>query len=105
MIDNPSKWTQFRDMHSGGFVKIYPFECIYIEADQETAERIFMEKFHRYPNHVTCTCCGEDYSIMEYDSLADATEYERTLYGKKVIPLKEFIKDRNSLFLFKKDLS
>lgn len=102
MINNPSKWTRFNDMHSGGVVKIYPFECIYIEADQETAELIFSEQFHRDPNNITCSCCGNDYSISEYDSLADATEYDRTSFKGEVIPLDEFIKNSDCLFLFKK---
>lgn len=51
---------------------------IYIEAPQAEAEVIFYNMTGRNPNKITCTCCGEDYSISEYKTLAKATEYQRT---------------------------
>lgn len=69
-------WTRFFDMHSGGGRK-EDFEYLYIEADIKTAKIIFYNRFGHNPERVTCTCCGEDYSITEYNSLEEATAYER----------------------------
>jgi hypothetical protein len=70
------KWTQFHDMHSGGGQK-EDFARLYIEAPEDEACRIFYAKFGHSPHRVTCTCCGEDYSVSEYDSLEQATAYDR----------------------------
>lgn len=70
-------FTQFYDMHSGGGCKEKPYELIYIEAPEAEAEVIFYNRFGHNPNRVTCTCCGEDYSITESDSLEQATAYHR----------------------------
>ena len=73
------KWIHFWDMHSGGGVKQKPYKHIYIEAtSQDEAEVIFYKRFKHNPNRVTCTCCGSDYSVSEYDTLEAATEYQRT---------------------------
>lgn len=64
------------DMHSGGGSKL-DWEYIYIEAPQAEAEVIFQSRFGRNPHRVTCTCCGSDYLINEYESLEKATAYER----------------------------
>ena len=81
-----NKWTEFWDMHSGGGRKLR-WEEIYIEAPRAEAERIFEALFDRDPNNVTCDCCGGDYSISEYDSLDEATKYER-----KDVLLEEYVK-------------
>lgn len=70
-------WTQFMDMHSGGDAKEDPYEYIYIEASADEAVRIFSTRFGHNPNRVTCTCCGEDYSISEAETLEEATGFER----------------------------
>ena len=72
-------WTNFMDMHSGGGTKVDDFEHIYIEADKETAKVIFYNRFGHSPDRVSCTCCGEDYSIDENKSLAQLTGYRRNL--------------------------
>jgi hypothetical protein len=69
-------WTHFMDMHSGGGQKL-DWSHIFIEAPQGEAESIFYAMFGRNPNRVTCTCCGEDYSISEHESLEQATGFER----------------------------
>ena len=80
-------WTRFMDMHSGGGAKEKQ-EYIYIEADEVTAVQVFERVFGHNPNHVTCSCCGEDYSINSDNlSLEEATEYER-----RGMPLEEYIK-------------
>lgn len=69
-------WTQFMDMHSGGGSK-EDWEYIYIEAPEEEAKVIFYNRFDHNPERVTCTCCGDDYSISESNTLEKATAYER----------------------------
>ena len=70
-------WTRFMDMHSGGGLKESPYQYIYIEAPEDEAKIIFQNKFGHNPERVSCTCCGEDYSISESPSLAQATGFER----------------------------
>jgi len=70
-------WTRFMDMHSGGGTKEKPYQYIYIEAGESEAVTIFYNRFGHNPNRVTCTCCGEDYSIAEDSTLEQATGYER----------------------------
>lgn len=70
-------WTRFMDMHSGGGLKEPPYDKILIQASQDEAEVIFYNRFGHNPNRVTCTCCGEDYSISDGESLADLTAYDR----------------------------
>ena len=77
-------WTQFWDMHSGGGSK-EPFEMIYIEAPEEEAKIIFFNRFGHNPERVTCTCCGEDYSIREHESLEQLTAYHRNCAYDKLL--------------------
>lgn len=75
-MKDKSKWTQFMDMHSGGGLKEkWPY--IYINAPMEEAKIIFYNRFGHNPERISCTCCGEDYSIGEEDSLEQATAHER----------------------------
>ena len=69
-------WTRFHDMHSGGGLK-EKWACIYIEAPEAEARVVFYNRFGHNPERVTCTCCGEDYSISEGESLAQLTGYDR----------------------------
>jgi hypothetical protein len=69
-------WTQFMDMHSGGGSKL-DWNMTFIEAPQDEAEIIFQNAFDRDPNHETCDCCGNDYSIHEGVSLQQITGYHR----------------------------
>lgn len=69
-------WTRFMDMHSGGGLK-EGYGYIYIEAPCDEAKVIFYNRFGHSPDRVSCTCCGEDYSIDEYPSIEKATAYER----------------------------
>jgi hypothetical protein len=76
-------WTHFMDMHSGGGQKL-KWAHIYIEAPEDQAEVIFYNMFGRNPRHVTCNCCGEDYSVRSSKNLQQATAYYRGCkYGKK----------------------
>ena len=70
-------WTHFWDMPSGGGCKEAPYGHIFIEAPLEEAVRIFYNRFGHSPYRVSCTCCGEDYSVSEYDTLEEATAYQR----------------------------
>lgn len=71
-----SVWTQFMDMHSGGGQKL-KWAYIYIEAPEKEAAIIFQNRFKRNPHRVTCTCCGDDYSLSEDATLREATAYNR----------------------------
>jgi hypothetical protein len=74
----PKIWVRFMDMHSGGNLKLPPYQYIYIETDSEAAAIAkFTSKFGRDPYNVTCDCCGEDYSISSSDTLEQATGYDR----------------------------
>jgi hypothetical protein len=74
-------WTRFMDMRSGGSQKENFAHC-YIEAPENEAKIIFYNRFGHNPERVTCTCCGDDYSISEYETLEQATAYERNCeYG------------------------
>ena len=64
-------------MHSGGGSKEPPYEKIYIEAPEDEAKVIFYNRFDHAPDRVSCTCCGEDYSVSEHETLERATAYER----------------------------
>ena len=76
-------WTHFWDMNSGGKQK-EKFEHLYIEAPRNIAEIVFYNRFGHAPDRVTCTCCGEDYSVTEGDSLEQLTGYQRgCLYKNK----------------------
>lgn len=70
-------WTRFMDMHSGGGLKESPHQYIYIEAPEDEAKRIFYGRFGHNPERVTCTCCGEDYSISSDESLTQLTGHDR----------------------------
>ena len=94
-------WTEFMDMHSGGFQK-EPYSHIYIEAPEDKAVVIFYNIFGHNPNRVTCTCCGPDYSILESDSFDEATRYWRkgksieeytALEDVRIIPASEITDD------------
>lgn len=50
---------------------------IYIEAPESEARVIFYNRFGHNPERVTCTCCGEDYSISEGESLDQLTAFHR----------------------------
>lgn len=69
-------WTQFMDMNSGGGRKL-KWSYIYIEAPEKEAAVIFQNRFKRNPHRVTCTCCGNDYSLSEAKTLAEATAFNR----------------------------
>jgi hypothetical protein len=76
-IEEGIMWVEFNDMHSGGGKKT-KYEAIFIEAaSEEKAEQIFRDTFNRDPNHVTCSCCGPDYSVSSDECLRQLTAYER----------------------------
>ncbi len=69
-------WTSFWDMHSGGGLK-EEYPLIFIEAPEDEATVVFYNRFGHSPSRVSCTCCGEDYAIIEYETLEEATEFHR----------------------------
>ena len=100
--ESNKKWTQFWDMHSGGRTKESPYEHIYIEAPENEAVIIFYNRFGHNPNRVSCTCCGDDYSISEGVSLEQVSGYQRGcdyayFKGKKEVPQSEAWKSGKGL--------
>ncbi len=116
-------WTQFHDMHSGGGAK-EKWGRIYIQAPEDEAAIIFYNRFGHNPHRVTCTCCGNDYSLTESEDLHQATGYERNChysdtekkyieeksYGRRsfsskpYVTLEEYLRDENAHFIFDKDI-
>jgi hypothetical protein len=94
--------TRFMDMHSGGSLKT-SFTHIYIDEPIKTAVRTFKDLFKRDPDNITCKCCGEDFVYDEYDSLEEATAYDRGCewegnhYDEKTakITVEEYFSGRN----------
>lgn len=106
-----TKWTTFWDMHSGGSQK-EKWPLIFIEAPKNEAKIIFYSRFGHNPERVTCTCCGDDYSISEENSLEQATGYHRIWSGYieeaneygEYQTLKEFIKGKKAKVIYAKDI-
>lgn len=73
----PKPWTRFMDMHSGGDIKEGDYHYIYIQAAEDEAKVIFYNRFGHNPERVTCTCCGDDYSISTEQTLEQVTGFER----------------------------
>lgn len=71
------------DMHSGGDQK-ENFATCYIEAPEAEARVIFYNRFGHNPDRITCDCCGPDYSYYDYDSLAEASGYDRGCRSVKI---------------------
>ena len=103
-------------MSSGGSRK-EKWNHIFIQAPMAEAKVVFYNRFGHNPERVTCTCCGEDYSISEESSLMQLTGYERGCdyqngkyvekpkgTNKSVMTLKEYAKQENVLFIYKKDI-
>jgi hypothetical protein len=106
-------WTQFWDMHSGGVVNVPPYTKIYVQAEEDKAEKIFEEVTGEYPYWVNCECCGGNYAVGEHTSLAQATGYDRNcLYKsgqyieeqdrdyKPHLTLEEYIEQESVLLIF-----
>jgi len=85
--------TRFMDMHTGGDIKITPYQYIYIEANNEEGA---ITLFNRDPDNVTCDCCGFDYSITSSDTLEEETEYDR-----KGISLEAYINKQDVLVILR----
>ena len=69
-------FTEFWDMHSGGGLKT-DYHYWYVEAAEPLARQVFTQITGRDPDNVTCHCCGQDYSVTEYETLEEATEFHR----------------------------
>jgi hypothetical protein len=98
-------WTCFFDMHSGGGNK-EPWERIFIEAPEQEAKVVFYNRFGHNPSRVTCTCCGEDYSIDESETLEKATAYARGVGSnyRTEVALEEYGKRKDVLIIDKESI-
>ena len=117
-------WVHFWDMHSGGDNKIGTYEHIYIQAGLKpsataitaSATEIFERLFGRDPDNVTCSCCGNDFSIDEDDNLYQVTGYDRgcttdsngkyveypakTKYARKYVSLHDYIQQEDVCIVY-----
>lgn len=93
-------FTKFWDMDSGGRLK-EQWDIIYIEASKGEACEIFEKRFGHAPDHVTCSCCGDDYAILESETLESATKFHR-----KTTPLDKYLEENKEriLVLYKDDI-
>jgi hypothetical protein len=82
-------WTEFRDTLTGGEQKL-GWSRIYIEADEETAIRVFEERFDRHPGWESCECCGEDFDVDTHENLNHLDE-ELKHTDVLVIPASELV--------------
>ena len=106
-------WTQFWDMHSGGSQK-EKYANIFIEAsDEGEAKIIFYNRFGHNPDRVTCTCCGEDYSIDSHESLEQITGFHRGCKyvkgeyieeGYGLLTLEEYAKKDDVLIIYASEI-
>jgi hypothetical protein len=106
-------WTEFMDMHSGGYAKVHndagkEVSHIFIELPEATARYYFERKFGHNPDWIACSCCGENYSVSTHATLEEATEYERSEYiynhngftnKKQTIPLERYMKRDNVIII------
>lgn len=91
---NPTVWTRFFDLSSGGQEKT-PYTTIWIEAPEEEAIEVFQEIFCLDPYNVTCECCGSDFSVWEAkpdfqngEAIVSRADIERFRSGKALEHLK-----------------
>jgi hypothetical protein len=70
-----SVWTQFWDMHSGGYLKTQWIQ-IYIEAPEDRAVEIFEKLFGQRHDDVACERCGKNFSVYS-GPLDQITGYHR----------------------------
>jgi hypothetical protein len=120
MESNELVWVCFHDMHSGGGLKEEPYHMIYIQAISEDAAKvIFYNRFGHNPERITCTCCGEDYSISSDPSLEQLTGYHRkckydgkakkyveepTRKNAKFQTMEEYLQSDDILVIYTKDV-
>jgi hypothetical protein len=73
-------WTKFWDMYSGGSQK-EDWAICFIEAPIEEACVVFYNRFGHSPHRVSCTCCGDDYAVTQYETLEEAQESHKNEFG------------------------
>ena len=80
--DYSGEWAVFWDMSSGGGEKL-DWELIFIQAPEKQAVSYFEDKFDRNPYNITCSCCGEDYSVSS-GPIAEVAKYHFKGWGEKI---------------------
>lgn len=109
-------WTLFEDAFAEGTLKFHDYQWIIVEGKGEKAVRLFKDVTLLDPFKVTCKCCGQHYSIREYDSVFQATGYQRGCQYDKELeayieaqsdfpivpykPLEEFLKHSDVLIVY-----
>lgn len=69
-----TKWTLFWDMSSGGTQK-EKWNLILIELPEASAVEYFERHFGHDPYDVACECCGQNYSVRDYETLEQAVDF------------------------------
>lgn len=80
-------WTVFKDMSSGGSQKL-EYNVIAIEAPENAAKWIFKDLFDRDPDNTSCSTCGSDYVVDEYETKQDMegnVSFWKGSHGKEFI--------------------
>jgi len=95
--------TLFCPQHSGGVSK-ETYENIYIEASEEEAIAIFHNRFGHDPQRVSCTCCGEDYAVYEYENIEEASSFRRQ-QGAREKTVEEYLASPSVLFIRAADVT
>lgn len=96
MLDSGT-WTIFEDAYADGKLKFKDYEWIIVEGSEETALPLFMKMTKVDPKRVTCTCCGQHFSIREYDSVFQATGFQRSCqYDKE---LKSYVEQEDDFVI------
>lgn len=91
-------WTTFWDLRSGGSKKTI-YDYIYIEAEKHAAVNAFTNIFGVNPYSVSCSCCGQDFSVGEAPTLEDASRLER-----KEVPLDSYITNQMVKVVYSRDI-
>lgn len=73
-------WIRFNDMHSGGGLKVPPYESLYLWAESvDKGVDKFISMFHRNPTDTACHTCGQNYSIDSDEDLRQLSAFDRRL--------------------------
>lgn len=94
-----NKFTRFWDMHSGGQQKLQ-WSKIYVNLPEDEAKAWFYKKFGRDCEHITCSCCSEDYSVQSAETIEVLTEFFRKDFnGNEKITLEEYLNSEDVLYV------
>lgn len=105
LLKQPSPWTLFWDMHSGGGSK-EPFGHIWINETEGVAKIVFYNRFGHAHNRVSCTCCGEDYAVHTSDCFEEGSAFHRGVEStyRKEISVEDYAQSPDVHIIFASDI-